>query len=71
MHDGGTYVTMQVNNQTVCNSKATYGGSSSLIVDGKEWQSITTMSECSQPIPIKKGDVIHILAGYDTKNHPL
>lgn len=71
LDDGGTYVSMQVNDKTVCTSKATYGGSSSLVVDGKEWQSITTMGECSDPIPVKKGDILRVLAGYDTKNHPL
>jgi hypothetical protein len=72
MHDGGTSVTMFLNNKPVCVSKATYGGAgSALQVNGKEWQTITTMSECSNPVDIKKGDILTVSATYDTKNHPL
>jgi hypothetical protein len=63
---------MMVNDKPVCTSKATYGGSgSALQVNGKEWQTITTMSECSKPIAVKKGDILTVSATYDTKNHPL
>jgi hypothetical protein len=72
MHDGGTSVNMIANGKSVCSSKATYGGTgSSLSVGGKEWQTITKMSECDGPIEVKKGDQIVISATYDTKNHPL
>lgn len=72
MHDSGTYVAMTVNEKLVCQSNATYGGAgSSTIVNGKEWQTITKMSTCPGPIPVKKGDNVVISAGYDTKEHPL
>jgi hypothetical protein len=70
--DGGTYVSMRINNNVVCTSNATYGGAgSSTIINGKEWQTITKMSECAGPIPVKKGDQVLISAGYDTEKHPL
>ncbi|KAF2404354.1 hypothetical protein EJ06DRAFT_518776 [Trichodelitschia bisporula] len=72
MHDGGTAVNMYINDKLVCASKATYGGAgSTLKVNGKEWQTITKMSECADPIAIKKGDNVLITASYDTKTHPL
>ncbi|KAE9982516.1 hypothetical protein EG328_010798 [Venturia inaequalis] len=71
MHDSGTYVSMSINGNVVCQSNATYGGAgSSTIVDGKEWQTITKMSTCAGPIPVKKGDNVVIAAGYDTEKHP-
>lgn len=72
MHDGGTYVSMRINDALVCQSNATYGGAgSSAMVNGKEWQTITKMSTCPGPIPVKKGDNVTIAAGFDTLNHPL
>ena len=71
MHDGGTSVKMVVSGREVCLSKAIYGGTSTLIVDGKEWQTITKMTECTGPVKIKKGEKIQVTATYDTKNHPL
>lgn len=71
MHDGGKAVKMLVNNKQVCSSDAIYGGTgSTLIVEGKEWQTITKMSECSGPVAIKKNDKITIVAQYDTVAHP-
>jgi hypothetical protein len=65
-------VAMRVNDKLVCQSNATYGGAgSSTIVNGKEWQTITQMSTCAGPIPVKKGDNVIIAAGYDTEKHPL
>jgi hypothetical protein len=56
-------VTMILNDKPVCTSKATYGGAgSALLVNGKEWQTITTMSECSEPINVKNGDILKISA---------
>jgi hypothetical protein len=71
--DGGTFVNMQINNQTACNSKAQYGGAGSAMKgeDGKEWQTITKMGTCDGPISIKAGDNVLVEAGYDTKEHPL
>jgi hypothetical protein len=63
---------MLLNNNLVCQSNATYGGGGSqTIVNGKEWQTITKMSTCEGPIPVKKGDIVVITAGFDTEKHPL
>jgi len=63
---------MLVNDKLVCSSNATYGGdSSTAVVGGKEWQTITKMSECFNPVQVKKGDIIKVSALYDTKAHPL
>jgi hypothetical protein len=63
MHDGGTGVNMYVNNKLYCRSKALYGGPGGTVkVDGKEWATIATMTECNDPIPVKKGDKLKIEA---------
>jgi len=72
MHDGGTAVNMYINGKLYCASKATYGGPKGTVtIDGKEWATIATMSECNTPIAVKKGDKIKLEAEYDTKAHPL
>jgi hypothetical protein len=72
MHDGGTGVNMYVNGKVYCKSKAIYGGpGGTIILEGKTWATIATMTECNDPIPVKKGDKLKIEATYDTKEHPL
>ena len=69
--DGGTAVQMQINGKLVCSSNATYGGEGhTTVVDGKEWATITKMSECMDPIEVKRGDKVKIVAAYDTVAHP-
>jgi hypothetical protein len=64
-------VKMVVNGKEACSSNAVYGGTgATLIVDGKEWQTITQMTECAGPIQIKQGDKIQVVAAYDTITHP-
>ena len=71
MHDGGKNIRMYVNDKLVCSSNAEYGGNGgNLIVDGKEWQTITKMTECAGPIGVKKNDKITVSAAYDTIAHP-
>jgi len=64
LHDGGVSVPVQINNKTVCESKANYktGGDSAT--------SLTSMSICDQVIPVKKGDQMTFTAGYDLELHP-
>jgi hypothetical protein len=72
LHDGGTAVKLSVNGKLFCTSEAIYGGEGGkLNVNGKAWETISRMTECFQPIPVKKGDKIKIEASYDTKAHPL
>lgn len=63
---------MLVNEKLACSTtNATYGGGSgSSVPDGKEWQTITKMHECTDPIQVKKGDKVKITATYDMKAHP-
>jgi len=62
-----------VNEKNVCISNATYGTSytGELANNGKKWTTISKMSDCSNIIPVKKGDVIKLEATYNEKEHPL
>jgi len=72
LHDGGDQIGLFINNKFVCSSKATYGGSeSTATVNGQEWKTISSMSYCDGPIPVKKGDALHMVVGYDLKKYPL
>lgn len=72
MHDSGTGVNLYVNGKLVCASKATYGGPGGTInINGKTWETIAKMSECNEPIPVKKGDKLKLEATFDTREHPL
>ncbi|KAF2429085.1 hypothetical protein EJ08DRAFT_680230 [Tothia fuscella] len=72
LHDGGTSVSLYVNNQLKCTSTAVYGGEGGkLTIEGKSWETISKMTECSEPIEVKAGDTIKVEGTYDTKAHPL
>jgi hypothetical protein len=73
MHDGGVNVVLTLNGKVICESRAIYGGSGSESVgpDGKPWQTIREMTQCTNAIPVKKGDVIRMLSVYNTNLHPL
>jgi hypothetical protein len=72
LHDGGTSVLLYVNDVLKCTSNAVYGGEGGkLAMDGKVWETISKMTECLEPIPVKAGDVLKIEGTYDTKEHPL
>lgn len=64
---------MTLNDKLVCDSKAIYGGdgNSAKAPDGRTWETIRSMTECNQPIPIKKGDILETTAIYDTNAHAL
>jgi len=72
MHDGGDNLKLFINDREVCNSKASYGGPESTLVgaDGKKWETINAMSECNNPVKVKSGDNLKIIANFDTKLHP-
>jgi hypothetical protein len=62
---------LYLNGKLVCTSNATYGGSSGTMkADGKEWATISKMSECDDTIRVKKGDKISMKSRYDTVLHP-
>jgi hypothetical protein len=73
LHDGGTNIQLLINGKLVCDSRATYGGAQGTLVneDGSKWESISSMSSCRDPVPVKKGDVMTIVSVYDTSLHPL
>lgn len=64
---------MFINNKYVCSSKAVYGGKTGTLTDkeGKSWATISEMTSCPGPIPVKEGDYMTMVAEYDLKKHPL
>jgi hypothetical protein len=64
---------MTLNDKVVCTSTPTYGGASGGVKapNGKEWQTITSMSKCEDAFPFKKDDVIKLVSIYDIDEHPL
>lgn len=61
-----------LNNRTVCDSRATYGGKNAAKDhDGNLVESIEAMSPCKDSIPIKKGDVVKLVSHYDMQKHPV
>jgi Stress up-regulated Nod 19 len=73
LHDGGVQVLLTLNDRVICDSRAIYGGdgSSSVGPNGKPWETIREMTQCTDAIAIKKGDVISMRSVYDTSLHPL
>jgi Stress up-regulated Nod 19 len=71
MHDGGTGMVLKVNDKVVCDSKAQYGGSGTFKeASGKEFQALSGMKECNDPVTVKKGEKLSIEAYFDLDNHP-
>jgi hypothetical protein len=69
MHDGGVSVETIVNGKPVCESKAVYG--TKLKMDnGKEWTTISKMTDCQEPFSVKNGDMIQMRVAFDEVNHP-
>jgi hypothetical protein len=66
LHDGGVSIPLLINNKTVCESKAVYGGKA----ESGTWTTVSDMSECNDLIPVKKGDKLTIGANYDFITHP-
>ncbi|QDS74106.1 hypothetical protein FKW77_009732 [Venturia effusa] len=67
LHDGGDEMNLYINGKQACTSKATYGDG----IGGSETKMITSMSMCTDPIPIKKGDTLSMGVVYDLKKYPL
>jgi hypothetical protein len=71
MHDGGTGILFKVNDKVVCDSKAIYGRGQKLKGDdGKDFDALNGMVECTDPVPVKRGDQIYLEAGFDLEKHP-
>lgn len=64
--------TTVLNNQTVCDSRATYGGKNAAKDhDDTLIESIEAMSACTATVPIKKGDKVKLISHYDMQKHPV
>lgn len=67
-------VQLTLNNKTVCDSRAEYGidskATKDLAPNGQKWEVITKMSQCTEPIPVKKGDMLQMISIYDNALHP-
>jgi len=86
LHDGGVKVSLFINGKYKCTSDAVYGdksgsddgmggmGGMSRGGGGKGASGIKTISKmtaCRGPFPVKKGDTMKLVAEYDLKKHPL
>ena len=74
MHDGGVNIEINVNGRLICDSRATYGGEKgTLKTNGGKgaWETISSISECTEAIKVTKGDNITVQAHYDLEKHPL
>ncbi|KAE9988425.1 hypothetical protein EG328_011185 [Venturia inaequalis] len=67
LHDGGEEMELFINGRKACVSKATYGTS----ISGSEIKTINSMSMCTDPIEVKKGDTLSMGVVYDLKKYPL
>jgi hypothetical protein len=67
LHDGGSNILLKINEKVICDSKAIYGGKDAEI-DG--WATVSGMTICETPSPVKKGDILTIEANYDMVTHP-
>jgi hypothetical protein len=72
MHDGGSNIEVKINDKTVCNSQALYGGPGHVgrNSDGGKWETIRDMVTCPEGVVVKKGDSISLNANYDLDAHP-
>ncbi|KAF1811598.1 hypothetical protein P152DRAFT_483041 [Eremomyces bilateralis CBS 781.70] len=72
LHDGGDKMVLFLNDKEVCTSEAIYGGAGgTTTINGKEWEMLNGMSQCSNSIAVKAGDYISMEAFYDLAKHPL
>lgn len=61
-----------INGKVACDSKVLYGGPGFeyTMKDGSKVEAIRTTTECDQPIEVKKGDKVDVVAKYDFVAHP-
>jgi len=86
LHDGGVKVSLLINDKFICASNAVYGDkseSSGGMGGGKSGRgggggkstanikTISSMTPCRGPYPVKKGDSMRLVAEYDLAKHPL
>jgi Stress up-regulated Nod 19 len=72
LHDGGVNIQLKINDKIICNSQAMYGtnGQTMQSEDGKSWEALSEMSQCTGPWKVNMGDQVFIEANYDLDKHP-
>jgi hypothetical protein len=65
-------VVLKINGKSICDSKAQYGGTtqSTTGADGQQWQTVSSMVACYNPVEVKVGDIMSLDANYDLATHP-
>jgi hypothetical protein len=73
LHDRGINIILMVNGAVVCDSRAIYGGTGSNAIgpDGRPWEIINEITQCTEPTPVNFGNFLTIKSIYDTTLHPL
>jgi hypothetical protein len=69
--DGGTDITLFVNNQPICTHNVMYGQRYGFMESDSSMQHITDMSVCKRFGHINAGDEVAISAGFDSNKHPI
>jgi hypothetical protein len=72
LHDGGLDMAVKINGKEVCRSKALYGGPGheGKNKDGTPWTIIQGTTMCDEPIQVRKGDKLDVVASFDMDKHP-
>jgi hypothetical protein len=72
-HDGAIDIKFFRNGQLVCTSEAVYGGDHGTDKSntGEKWETISSYTNCHDPVKIKKGDKLTMTADYDLTKHKL
>jgi hypothetical protein len=58
---------MKVNNKTICTSSGEYSKGAK---EAGTWDALSSMSVCTDVFPVKKGDIVTVVAKYDMEAHP-
>jgi len=71
LHDGAIDMNILVNGKVACKYDALYGGDGGTTVNGQKWETITSYSQCLEPIKVSKNDKVTMTANYDLTKHKL
>jgi hypothetical protein len=71
LHDGALNLKLMVNGNVACQADAIYGQDGGTSVGGEKWETITSYTECKEPIKVKYGDKVKITSDYDVRRHKL
>lgn len=72
LHDGGVSLSATLNGRRICESRAVYGAGGNATEEKGDGQMTTIdhMGYCMGPWPVRKGDVLELVAEYDLEMHP-